>query len=676
MSWQGPVAVSAKLVGGNPPGVQVQFKNTGDSGLRLKHSVGVEVYQPSAAGPVWVLTPIVRSDATSITVARSWTSNVSHVRYNFYQAPCMPNTSTLLCAVYADDLPAPPFSLPVVPLPPAPPPKPPPPPPPPPAPPPPPGPLEWFVEPSAVDIQLTDAGPMATSTKAIDLAGQIGECEAVQLRLRHDGTDMTDISVAFSPLTRKAADGDSDAAGATLPASAWSSFQVGYVNTTSTAFCQTCSGPSNCGGWKPDPLLAIPKGGIQFVPSGLTQPIFLELCIPRGSADALAGRYSGEAAVAIGSSGEVVTVPVAVEVWPIVIPEVNSSAAWPTVFSFTPDMKAQYKDWAPGSEIMRAWYDFQTAHRMPADYLYGGDFAENIYDPYPDADFRDPAEYPVLADSGGWGANLLDVSNCQKNCTIKPTQSCVCPWPLEEMIAATKKQHDAVVAALRADAGSPAARRILDCSSSTIEENCSKGLYAYGFDENPISENATIRAYFSAIKARYPHVRTMSVLNWAMRGDDEAAVSEQFVQLMDSLHLDTWVNAIDSYVSAGIPANWTDADIAARQAPDPMRRERQRRAWVEAGRRKGLDRKYFWYWCAEPSAPFLGTAPTSWLNVWVERPSIQGRILMWLAALHDVDGMLYVSATPSGCPAFPPTSLSLLAVPRKVLCLIVGRCSH
>eukprot|EP01052_Picozoa_sp_SAG31_P063782 SAG31_NODE_22694_length_520_cov_0.574822_1_plen_29_part_10 len=29
---------------------------------------------------------------------------------------------------------------------------------------------------------------------------------------------------------------------------------------------------------------------------------------------------------------------------------------------------------------------------MPADYLYGGDFAENIYAPFPDADFRDPAE--------------------------------------------------------------------------------------------------------------------------------------------------------------------------------------------------------------------------------------------------------------------------------------------
>eukprot|EP01051_Picozoa_sp_SAG22_P023450 SAG22_NODE_6056_length_908_cov_1.211372_2_plen_156_part_01 len=43
LSWQGPIAVSAKLVGGNPPGVQIQFKNTGDRGLQLKHSVGVEV---------------------------------------------------------------------------------------------------------------------------------------------------------------------------------------------------------------------------------------------------------------------------------------------------------------------------------------------------------------------------------------------------------------------------------------------------------------------------------------------------------------------------------------------------------------------------------------------------------------------------------------------------------
>ena len=32
----------------------------------------------------------------------------------------------------------------------------------------------------------------------------------------------------------------------------------------------------------------------------------------------------------------------------------------------------------------------------------------------------------------------------------------------------------------------------------------------------------------------------MSVLNWAIRGDEDDAVSERFVQLMDSLHVDTW----------------------------------------------------------------------------------------------------------------------------------------
>jgi hypothetical protein len=78
--------------------------------------------------------------------------------------------------------------------------------------------------------------------------------------------------------------------------------------------------------------------------------------------------------------------------------------------------------------------------------------------------------------------------------------------------------------------------------------------------------NVTIASFFSAIKTHYPHVRTMSVLNWDLRGDDEDATSANFVQLMDSLHVDTWVNAIDSYVSAGIPSNWTANDIATRQA--------------------------------------------------------------------------------------------------------------
>ena len=29
------------------------------------------------------------------------------------------------------------------------------------------------------------------------------------------------------------------------------------------------------------------------------------------------------------------------------------------------------------------------------------------------------------------------------------------------------------------------------------------------------------------------------------------------------------------------------------------------------------------------------------MNTWVERPSIQGRLMLWLAALHDIDGILY-----------------------------------
>ena len=149
----------------------------------------------------------------------------------------------------------------------------------------------------------------------------------------------------------------------------------------------------------------------------------------------------------------------------------------------------------------------------------------------------------------------------------------------------------------------------------------------------------------------------MSVLNWAIRGDEDDAVSERFVQLMDSLHVDTWyenffrdpcshaysakrsfpftmerkaissaldcghsavdlrtnltlalsacslrVNAIDSYVSAGIPANWSASDQAERQAPFPTRREEQRRAWVALGNTKGLQRKCVLDYCTVASS--------------------------------------------------------------------------
>ena len=204
---------------------------------------------------------------------------------------------------------------------------------------------------------------------------------------------MFNVTVQFSKLIATDVTG---LPASTLDSTAWSAYQVGFVNCSITDFCTTVSG-NECGGWKPDPLLpAIGSSGdgdvvAPYVPSGHTQSIFMEVCVSRTTS---ASNYTGTIVVSVTSAdgaATLVKIPAQLEVWPIVIPEVNSTDAWKTVFSFTPDMRAQYPKWQPTkpgsgsntSMIMRRWYDFQTQHRMPADYLYGGDFAESTYDPLP-----------------------------------------------------------------------------------------------------------------------------------------------------------------------------------------------------------------------------------------------------------------------------------------------------
>ncbi len=60
----------------------------------------------------------------------------------------------------------------------------------------------------------------------------------------------------------------------------------------------------------------------------------------------------------------------------------------------------------------------------------------------------------------------------------------------------------------------------------------------------------------------------------------------------------------------------------------PTAREKQRQRWL-ASRPYGPNRRqYWWYWaCCDPP---------SVLNVHIESPAIQARLLYWLAALHAV----------------------------------------
>jgi len=124
--------------------------------------------------------------------------------------------------------------------------------------------------------------------------------------------------------------------------------------------------------------------------------------------------------------------------------------------------------------------------------------------------------------------------------------------------------------------------KLLAGSVTTLE---AKGLldhaYVYGFDECPISCEPQVRKLFGAIKAQWPSLKTSAVLNWSPMPPD--------------LPLDVWILQYQEFVPA-------DAE-----------------AWHKAG---GL----MWlYHCIEPHS-------LRYLNTFIERPAIQGRLLFWNAA--------------------------------------------
>ena len=133
---------------------------------------------------------------------------------------------------------------------------------------------------------------------------------------------------------------------------------------------------------------------------------------------------------------------------------------------------------------------------------------------------------------------------------------------------------------------------MLDSIAPTIEELGREGMvehaYVYGFDEKPKEMEPVIRQVFGAVKERWPKMHTMAVLNWEPPVD---------------IPVDTWV----------ILYNEHDPQAAAR--------------WRAAGK------EYWWYHCCGPIDPQM--------NTFVEKPRINGRLMMWLAAREQVSGWLY-----------------------------------
>lgn len=116
-----------------PAEVAITFGNTGEKPLKIKHGVGFEVsaeacdlsFPNKVAQGTWFDAPVavgrvgggnIENNAVIISTAALGTAVAKCVRYNWYNAACMPALGPELCAIYGVGvfdswLPAPPFIL-------------------------------------------------------------------------------------------------------------------------------------------------------------------------------------------------------------------------------------------------------------------------------------------------------------------------------------------------------------------------------------------------------------------------------------------------------------------------------------------------------------------------------------------------------------------------------------
>ena len=117
--------------------------------------------------------------------------------------------------------------------------------------------------------------------------------------------------------------------------------------------------------------------------------------------------------------------------------------------------------------------------------------------------------------------------------------------------------------------------------------------YIYAFDESHVQYKPAVALLWGEVKRRWPQVRTLSVLNWAVTPD---------------LPVDIWV----------IQYQMLD-DPATRAAADVM---------------QAAGREVWGYHCISPIQPV-------YLNTFLDVPLMKARLIPWFSAAHGLDGWLY-----------------------------------
>jgi hyaluronoglucosaminidase len=220
--------------------------------------------------------------------------------------------------------------------------------------------VSWWVQPATLRVRLTDTKPPDGAATTIDIAAQRGECERQFVVVYHSSSAISNLSVSFSAVP---------AAG-----SQWSYRQQGYIWTHRQGSLYAPVKHNFSARWIAEPLLNVPHAGIPFVPAKTPQAILVQVCVPTSAEP---GNYTLSAGVSmsIGSDNFNFSVPISMQVWPILLPPVNKHSLG-IQMNFIDDLwvlagiwRGYKADCYPLTDRRcqrnQDWYTFMMQHRMP-----------------------------------------------------------------------------------------------------------------------------------------------------------------------------------------------------------------------------------------------------------------------------------------------------------------------
>ena len=403
--------------------------------------------------------------------------------------------------------------------------------------------------PSSYKPTLTDSCSAAFSAPSASLSAARGELESVAVLL-----DSASASVAEPTLDW---DAGSAPAGVTL-----SVRLLTYMHTEASPRYA-----GSAAGWYAEALLPWPLEGVSVGPGG-NVAAWLTLNV---SASAAPGVYSG--LVRAGGA----SLPLSLQVFALALPPLGQSP-FKSIYAFDASILPRAYQHVQGfnaSATRSEYWARLAASRFPAT---------NIYAQQP----LTLAEYAELAALGSNVLILADISSLPGS-----------PYLSARRTHSAQAQAGPGAGAGSALAACPTFSPAYIASMVALLNATWVGLQGlglahlatvYGFDEIDAACEPSVRALFSAAKAAFPGVRTLSAIDWATVPLD--------------LPLDTWI----------LQYQLVQPSVAA--------------AWVGAGHELGV------YHCIEPSQP-------GFLNTFIERDLIEARLLFWYDFVLGVSAHLY-----------------------------------